>query len=428
MWDNNDRQHYNQLKNNNTGQICNDPFSNEIIKYASDLKYKTFLEIGTWNGLGSTKAFSNGFKNRNDDYIFYSLECNKDKCDDAKKLYTDNKKIHILNEVIWNEEPSDFYKIFPQCLENEMYKHWNKVDIINMKMCNLFLNRPNLPDIFDVILLDGGEFTTYHEFQTLKNRCKVIMLDDINVDKCTLIVKEIENDPSWKIIKKDNIRNGFLIAEKVKNIENPKTNIVVSRYKKNVDFVYKINNNKNMNVLIYDKENPNNHLNIPVDKGNEASVYLKYIIDYYDELTDFTFFIHDQEYTWHHSGSIIDKYTEAVMSNKMYYNINDKAHWNMPHLIDNNLYQKLLEWYNEFIEEYIPISKVPTNNDFIYNYYGCAQFLVHKDLIKNLPKEFYVKIYNWIITTNIPNDISCRFLEWTWHIFWVIYPKYIKNN
>ena len=58
-----------------------------------------------------------------------------------------------------------------------------------------------------------------------------------------------------------------------------KTNIVVSRYNKNVDFVYKINNGKNINVLIYDKENPNNPLNIPVNKGNEASVYLKYIID-----------------------------------------------------------------------------------------------------------------------------------------------------
>jgi hypothetical protein len=215
MWENNDKGYYNYAKYIQIGQICNDSFSKEIEKYASDDKNKTFLEIGTWNGLGSTKAFSNGFKSRNDDYIFYSLECNKDKCMDASKLYSDNSKIHILNEVIWNEEPSDFYEIFPQCLTNETYKHWNEVDIINMKKCNLFLDRPNLPDIFDVILLDGGEFTTYHEFQLLKNKCKILMLDDINVDKCKLIVLELENDPSWKIIKKDNTRNGYLIAEKL---------------------------------------------------------------------------------------------------------------------------------------------------------------------------------------------------------------------
>uniref|UniRef100_A0A6C0EUF7 Uncharacterized protein n=1 Tax=viral metagenome TaxID=1070528 RepID=A0A6C0EUF7_9ZZZZ len=52
------------------------------------------------------------------------------------------------------------------------------------------------------------------------------------------------------------------------------TNLVVSRYNKNVDFVYNINNNNNINVMIYDKENPNNILNVPVNKGNEASVYL----------------------------------------------------------------------------------------------------------------------------------------------------------
>jgi hypothetical protein len=203
-------------------------------------------------------------------------------------------------------------------------------------------------------------------------------------------------------------------------------NIVVSRYNKNVDFVYKINGNKNINVMIYDKENLDNPLNIPVNKGNEASVYLKYIIDYYDELTDFTFFIHDEEYSWHHSGSIIDKFNEAIMSNEMYYNINDRCGWYRKNLIDKDTYNELLKWYNKYIEDYIPISKVPNNSDFIYGYLGSAQFLVHKDLIKNLPKEFYIKIYEFIITTDLPNYLSGRFLEWTWHIFFYIYPNYIK--
>lgn len=215
MWENNDKHNFYIDLNRGIGQISNDSFSEEIKNYASDINYKTFLEIGTWNGLGSTKAFSDGFTNREDDYIFYSLECNKEKSMEAAKLYSNNNKIHILNEVIWNEEPSDFYDIFPQCLNNETYKHWNDIDIINMKQCNLFLNRTNLPQIFDVLLLDGGEFTTYYEFQILKNKCKILMLDDINVDKCRLIVQEIKSDNSWKIIKEEPTRNGYLIAEKI---------------------------------------------------------------------------------------------------------------------------------------------------------------------------------------------------------------------
>ena len=214
MWENCDKSNYESHKKNGLGQICHDGFYNDIKSYASNTDFKTFLEIGTWNGLGSTKAFSEGFKNRDDDYIFYSLECNKDKWGDAVKLYDDNR-IHILNEVIWNEEPSNFYEIFPQCLTSETFKHWNEVDIINMKKCDIFLNRPNLPEVFDVLLLDGGEFTTYYEFQLLKNRCNILMLDDINVDKCKLIVEEIKNDPTWEIIKTENIRNGYLIAKKI---------------------------------------------------------------------------------------------------------------------------------------------------------------------------------------------------------------------
>jgi len=117
---------------------------------------------------------------------------------------------------IWNEEPADFYDIFPQCKTNNMYKLWNDVDIVNMKRCPVFMDRAGLPDVFDVLLLDGGEFTTYYEYQLLKNRCRVLMLDDINADKCRLIVSEIESNPDvWNVVKKvSNLRNGYLIAEK----------------------------------------------------------------------------------------------------------------------------------------------------------------------------------------------------------------------
>jgi len=208
-----------------------------------------------------------------------------------------------------------------------------------------------------------------------------------------------------------------------------KINIVISRYNKNIDFVYKINNNKNINVIIYDKEDSNSSYNVPVNKGQEASSYLKYIVDYYDNLTDFTFFIHDDEFAWHHSGSLIDKFDEAVKSNEKYYNVNDRCVWfSETDIAFRMCYDDLLVWYNEYIEEYIPFSQVPNNKNFLDGYTGSAQFLIHKDLIRNLPKEFYKKLYDWITTTDIPNWKTSRFLEWTWHIFWVIYPTYIQKK
>jgi hypothetical protein len=202
-------------------------------------------------------------------------------------------------------------------------------------------------------------------------------------------------------------------------------NCVVSRYKKNVDWIYKL---KNINKFyVYDKENPENEYNIPVNKGNEASVYLKYIIDNYKILSDFTFFIHDDEFAWHHSGSIIDKFNEAIESNELYYNINEGCKNSINDVIfccnRNNWLIEFKKWYNEHIELYVPFNTLKLND----KHRNSAQFLIHKSLITNLPLEFYQKLYTWIITTDLDNAASSRFLEWTWHIFWYIYPNIQKN-
>ena len=195
-------------------------------------------------------------------------------------------------------------------------------------------------------------------------------------------------------------------------------NCVISRHNKNVGWVYKLQNiNK---IYIYDKENPGNKYNIPVNKGHEASVYLKYIIDNYYNLPDFTFFTHDDEYAWHHSGSIIDKFNEAKSSNKLYYNINDKCI--LGSIVSNVWYNEILIWYNTYIEKYIPISKLP-KKDWTQQHRGSAQFLVHKSLITKYPISFYGNLYNWLLTTKISNYKSARFLEYTWHIFWDIFPN-----
>jgi hypothetical protein len=238
MWEEDDKKHYIECLHNSLGQICNDEFAEDIRRYAADPKNRTFLEIGTWNGLGSTKAFSEGFAKRltyeegfakrltyeegfakrpngEEDYVFYSLECNKDKWANAVCLYADNPRIHILNEVIWNQEPADFYDVFPQCASNPRLKGWHEVDMLNMQKCSVFLGRLDIPAVFDVILLDGGEFTTYYDFQFLKNRCKILMLDDVKFDKCAKIVQELREDPSWRILKHSDARNGYLIAERI---------------------------------------------------------------------------------------------------------------------------------------------------------------------------------------------------------------------
>jgi hypothetical protein len=215
LWDSNDEYGFFNHINQSIGQInLNTKFGQLIKNYSENNNIKSILEIGTWNGLGSTRCIVEGLQNRtNDDYVFYSLECNTEKSTIAKNLYINFKNVHILNEVVINSMPNNIYEIFPEILLNPNYEYWNTIDFENMKDKELFLDKKSLPEIFDLILLDGGEFTTFFEYQLLKDKCKYLMLDDINVPKCNLIVKEIENDSEkWEIIEKENERNGFLIC------------------------------------------------------------------------------------------------------------------------------------------------------------------------------------------------------------------------
>ena len=83
-------------------------------------------------------------------------------------------------------------------------------DIKNMSDKPLFLERTDLPEVFDFVFLDGGEFTTYYEFQKLFSRCvKFIALDDVHTPKCMKIRNILQAHPDWKELIYNNERHGF---------------------------------------------------------------------------------------------------------------------------------------------------------------------------------------------------------------------------
>ena len=218
FWDQNDLNGFKTAEKSQIGQVTLDSeLGKKLYDYAQDDNIKTFLEIGTWNGLGSTKCFIEGFKNRKTSFKFYSLECNKEKSDYAKKLYSGIENVYILDNVLLNKIPSDIYDIFPVLLENETMNYWNKIDFQNMADKKLFFETtPNLPEIFDFILLDGGEFTTWFEYNLIKDKCKLLALDDTNTFKCKKIVEELKSSNQWEVIHESDERNGIMIFNKIK--------------------------------------------------------------------------------------------------------------------------------------------------------------------------------------------------------------------
>ena len=206
----------------NTGQIqVNSRFGRCIINYASDPRFTRFLEIGTWNGQGSTCCFYEGFKHRTDIFTLQSYEIAKNRVDEARNVWSGYSPIQIIHGRIlkdsqcptWDQVKSVHSSINPE---------WHTEDIKNFWNCNYIpMNDPQ------VILLDGSEYLTWFEFEKMINttNASVYLLDDTNTSKCPKIVEWFKDHPEWKrIAGSDKERNGWVVYEK-----NPKKRMIAAK-------------------------------------------------------------------------------------------------------------------------------------------------------------------------------------------------------
>ena len=199
-------------KSMNTGQIkLNQSIGLWAQKYAEDTRFSRYLEIGTWNGGGSTVCFGAGISNRIDNPIFISLETSLEKINEAKTLWKNIPYVKILHERILEDNSIPTFEMI-KTIHSSVQDVWHKHDIDNFKTAGYFDVVQFNPE---VVMLDGGEYMTYFEYIKLKDIVKVFLLDDTNVAKCKRIVEELSNNSEWRLVA-GNVqeRNGWHIFEK----------------------------------------------------------------------------------------------------------------------------------------------------------------------------------------------------------------------
>ena len=196
------------------GQILeNSLFADLINKTIKKYSPKNIVEIGTWKGLGSTKRIIDAIINNSLDSNFISLETNRVFYNEAKqnlKEYTNFVNL-IYGRIIEIVDIENF--VLPQELSRQEHG-WLSEDIANFEIAPNVLG--SIPEEIDFLLLDGGEFSTYSEWLKLKDRSKIIALDDTNTTKCRKIKQEIlsEKNSFYEIIIDSNDRNGFMFLRK----------------------------------------------------------------------------------------------------------------------------------------------------------------------------------------------------------------------
>jgi hypothetical protein len=169
------------------------------------------VEIGTWNGLGSTRIMCRAATKRPRNSVeIISVEANLSLHLQAEKNLRRFKKLGFLN-LLYGSVVSESQLLSSNL--SPLEELWLSADRRDIAAApNL---RSVMPSEIDLLLLDGGEFSTYAEYQTLKPLVSsFILLDDTNTRKCQRILEEIVNDDFYLVWKSAERNGTALLARK----------------------------------------------------------------------------------------------------------------------------------------------------------------------------------------------------------------------
>lgn len=142
------------------------------------------------------------------------------------------------------------------------------------------------------------------------------------------------------------------------------------------------------------------------NKGNEASVFLEYILQNYDTLSDYTFFVHGHRTAWHHAEPM-DQKINRIECNLKYFNLNDIPPFRI--LDCPATTNQILTMYPQI--EYI---LGPLDMDRI-TFRMASQFYVHRDAIRSRSLETYKQLYEFIMKNNGQSFEDGLLFERIWH-------------
>lgn len=184
------------------------------------------------------------------------------------------------------------------------------------------------------------------------------------------------------------------------------------------------------NAYIYDiDEEPGPEFYVPHTlKGHEASAYLSYIVDYYDELAPYTIFLHGRPEHWH--NDIAGPETKNVLVNLRYEAVSLKGYVNLrcmqtpgcpstlfqtdPVGIDLD-YEYMIQQMPKVLWELLRLDASEVPEDI--GHQCCAQFALTKEKIRERPKSDYIRILHWVATTDMTDNYGIGWLvEKLWHL------------
>ena len=188
--------------------------------------------------------------------------------------------------------------------------------------------------------------------------------------------------------------------------------VVVAHHQEDLSWLEKCKGNK----VVVSKTDKEAGIHQPVNRGNEASAYLEYIIRNYDNLDTDILFLHGHEHSFHqdHQASWIVNHLR-IPNDQEFFSVNRRkfhevfsadSPWAEPY----NILKENWPWEKE-----LPIPE-------ILKFYSCAQFYVKGKNIQRHQKSLYENMLGWLMNNELDEKVRskkehypARLFEYTWH-------------
>lgn len=190
--------------------------------------------------------------------------------------------------------------------------------------------------------------------------------------------------------------------------------------------------------IVYSKDMPEREPYNAVNQAKSETNLLKFIYEFYDRLPENIINVHQYEHKpYSHNGSIVGILNDPQFETQ-YKSSKTEGYWNFCSLVLGHAEEqvkRMLEcgWWQQCMQPWF--GDVAGYYDFTFMKRGCAQFVVSRNRIQSLPKEFYKNMYDWLVLNStgpsrgvepdgpFSNILTSRYMEWTWELIFVVYKE-----
>ncbi|KAJ5980992.1 hypothetical protein N7481_008290 [Penicillium waksmanii] len=180
------------------------------------------------------------------------------------------------------------------------------------------------------------------------------------------------------------------------------------------------------NIYRVDASPEQAELTVPANRGNEAMVFLTYIIDRYDSLPDVSIYLHSGRYQWHNDNPLYDSVIsvrdlQPTFVRKAGY-VNLRCTW----AIGCPAELEPARYYRERPDDQDHITAVLFPDSFAQLFPDlempeligvpcCSQFALSREKIHERPLEDYIWVRQWLLNSSLDASITGRIFEYSWH-------------